>query len=76
MSPHNHARFNGSNIHSSASYHSGQNELAVAFGNGISRIGKFVYRYSGLEFFYTRRIFTRGITNAALHPAQKTGDKD
>jgi len=76
MSPHNHARFNGSNIHSIHSYHNGQNELAIAFGNGVSRIRRFVYKYSGLELFYTRRIFKRGITNAALHPAQKANDKD
>jgi hypothetical protein len=61
MSPHNNARFNGSNIHSSASYHTGQNELAIAFGNGISRVIGFIYMISGLKFFYTRRIFKRGV---------------
>jgi hypothetical protein len=76
MSPHNHARFNGSNIHAKASYHNGQNELALAFGRGMSTIGKFVYKISGLEFFYTRRIFKRDITNAHLRRPEKTRDKD
>lgn len=61
MSPHNHARFNGSNINSPSSYHTGQNELAIAFGNGVSRVIGFIYMISGLKFFYTRRIFKRGI---------------
>lgn len=68
MSPHNNARFNGSNIHSSASYHSGQNELAIAFGNGISRVIGFVYMISGLKFFYTRPIFKRGIVKDKPFP--------
>jgi len=67
MSPHNHARFNGSNIHSPSSYHTGQNQLAIAFGNGVSYIGRFVYTYSGLKLFYTRRFFKRGIKDITLN---------
>lgn len=76
MSPHNYTRFNGSNVNSSNSYHRGQNELGLAMERLLNRVYKGMYRYSGLELFYTRRLFERGITNGALHPAQKTRDQD
>ncbi len=76
MSPHNYTRFNGSSVNSKTSYHTGQNELGLAMERLLNRVYKGMYRYSGLELFYTRRLFERGITNKALHPAQKTRDQD
>jgi hypothetical protein len=67
MSPHNHARFNGSNINAPHSYHTNQNDLAIAFDNAIHAIGRFVYSKSGLKSFYTRRFFERGIKNPSMY---------
>lgn len=72
MSPHNHTRFNGSNLHSKASYHSNQNELGLAMGRLISYIGGLLYTYSGLRSFRSRRIFKRGIQDSHLHLAPLT----
>jgi hypothetical protein len=66
MSPHNHARFNGSNVNAKNSYHTNQNELGLAFGRGMSYVGKFAYTYSGLNSFISRRFFKRGISNQDL----------
>ncbi len=66
MSPHNHARFNGSNINSPSSYHSGQNELGLAMGRLLSYIGGLLYTYSGLKAFYNYRLFDRGIPDDQL----------
>jgi hypothetical protein len=72
MSPHNNTRFNGSNINSKASYHSGQNELGLAMERLLSRIGGLVYTYSGFKHFKSRRIFKRGIQDDQLSLAPKT----
>ncbi len=72
MSPHNHARFNGSNLHSKASYHSDQNELGLAMERLLSNIRGLVYVYSGLRYFRSRRIFKRGIQDDQLSLAPKT----
>ena len=66
MSPHNHARFNGSNINAKASYHSDQNELGLAMERLLSNIRGLVYTYSGLRHFRYRRIFKRGIQDNQL----------
>jgi hypothetical protein len=62
MSPHNHARFNGANVNSPSSYHSGQNELGLAMGRLTSHIRGLLYTYSGLKAFFTYRLFDRGIS--------------
>jgi hypothetical protein len=78
MSPHNHARFNGSNINGKASYHSDQNELGLAFERGMTYIGGLLYTYSGLRFFKSRRIFKSGIPDKdlATAPLKTDGDQD
>jgi hypothetical protein len=72
MSPHNHARFNGSSINAPASYHSDQNQLGLAMERLLSHIGGLVYTYSGLRHFKSRRIFKRGIQDDQLSLAPKT----
>ena len=66
MSPHNHARFNGSNVNAPSSYHSGQNELGLAMGRLIDMINKGLFKYSGLYAFYNSRLFSRGIAGDKL----------
>lgn len=68
MSPHNHARFNGSNVNAPSSYHSGQNELGLAMERLINRTYKGLYKYSGLYAFYNSRLFSRGL------PVEKLSD--
>lgn len=75
MSPHNHARFNGSNLHSKASYHNGQNELGLAMEKGLSKLGGLLYTYSGLGLFRSRRLFERGIPEDQLSLAITDGIK-
>jgi hypothetical protein len=67
MSPHNHARFNGSNINAKASYHSDQNELGLAMERLTSYIGGLLYTYSGLNAFFNYRLFNREIPKDQLH---------
>jgi len=58
MSPHNYElKFNGSYKNSNVK---DQHDLADKFDMFLSTIGSFLYTISGLRFFYTRRIFTRG----------------
>ena len=58
MSPHNYEmKFNGSNNQTIQD----QFALADKFDSVIRTIGSFLYTISGLRFFYTRRIFTRGV---------------
>ena len=68
MSPHNHARFNGSNVNAPSSYHSGQNELGLAMERLINRTYRGLYKYSGLYAFYNSRLFFRGL------PVEKLSD--
>jgi hypothetical protein len=68
MSPHNNARFNGSNVNSKASYHSDQNELGLAMGRLIDRVNRGLFKYSGLHAFYNSRLFFRGL------PVEKLSD--
>jgi len=58
MSPHNYEmKFNGSHNKTIQE----QIALAEKFDIFIRHIGSFLYTISGLRFFYTRRIFTRGV---------------
>lgn len=60
MSPHNYnMKFNGSkgiNV-------SDQEEYAEKANKVLKDIGMFIYRVSGLQSFFTRRFFERGISN-------------
>ncbi len=71
MSPHNHARFNGSNVNAPSSYHSGQNELGLAMERLLNRTYKGLYKYSGLYAFYNSRLFSRGLTAEKLSDFNK-----
>ena len=61
MSPQNYARFNGSNIYSSNSIHSDRADLADKFGLLMGWFVNKVFTISGLRFFFTRRVFKRGV---------------
>jgi hypothetical protein len=59
MSPHNYElKFNGSYNNANVQ---DQHDLANRFDMFLSTIGSFLYTISGLRFFYTRRIFKRGV---------------